>query len=117
MEWDDISLEIQGFKMSSTHEVDVNTTSNPIQRDGFGQAPNGSRVTVMETIGSPMGSTTIHNTSHHHRRMVSQRVGEGLVGNVDPMMEVHPVHRSQFVSILVAKTGPESSESLGLLEL
>jgi hypothetical protein len=74
--------------MGSPNEMDINTTSNPVQRDGFGQAPNGGRVTVMETVGSPIGSTSIHNPSNNNRRMVSQRVGECLVGNVDLAMQM-----------------------------
>jgi hypothetical protein len=75
--------------MGSPDEMDINATSNPVQRDGFGpapnggSAPNGGRVTVMETVGSPVGSTSIHNPSNNNRQMVSQRLEEGLVGNVD----------------------------------
>jgi hypothetical protein len=79
--------------------------------------PNGGRVTVMETVGGPIGSTTIHNPSNNHRRMVSQRIGEGLVGNVDLVMQMYTVHRSKFVGVQVAKTRSESSESFGVLKL
>jgi hypothetical protein len=49
--------------------------------------------------------------------MVSQRVGEGLVDNVDSVMQMYTVHRSEFVGVQVAKTRSESSESLGVLKL
>jgi hypothetical protein len=70
----------------------------------------------METVGSSMGSTTINNSSNNCRGMVSQRVGEGLIGNVDTVMLMYTVHRAgKFVGVKVAKTRSESSEFLEAL--
>lgn len=116
-EWDNISLEIQSFKICSSSIMYVNASSNSIKIDGLGEAPDGGRITVTKAVGGSMGCTTVNNSSDNFRGVVRKSIRETLIGNVDAAVQMHTINGTELVGLEVSETGPVLSKSLVELEL
>lgn len=111
-----ISMDVESFKGSCSHKMDGKSTSYSVKSDGLGQAADGPRIAEIKSAGSTHGCPTVNNASDNIGGVVSQRVRESLICNVDPVMEMDSVQWRQLVGLELSQTAPMLSESLVQLE-
>ena len=94
-------MVINGLPVCGSYVFNVEASCDTTKDERLGKFANGREVDVLETVGGRVRASGIDNSREHCRR-VAKKVGEGLRGCMDALLQRMQLGGSQLLSLEVA---------------